>query len=465
MQVNAAALPADTVPIGGPAARLISIPFLLLRSSTAAGAVAMGFVQTFVFARVLSPDRFSIFIVVGAIGYTLWLCDLGLAKILFVQLRKGHLAGKPDQRAAAEAAAVTLFYVALAIAGSLGCFAIMLSRPSFSISNAVDFGLFFLFISINLPWFCLRTIAIAVDEYVFYEKLELVRRLVNITTMLAMLGGLPLTAFLIGSNALWAALLALATVRLLRRGALAPRARGFPHELVRFFRSNSRSIARSGTYALSDIFIYTFPYYVVPTAFGLGAPPIILEATFRIFRGTSMIYAAACDLALPGQTRAVAAHDVAKLLRTTLIAAGLCCIPAAFACTLLIFAAQPLFVLLLRSAATVPPAITPILVVLLMANLVQMVSQSLLLHTGYFREIGRISATVAVAMIVATAWSVAAKFDIVGFLAAYAAVYSAGALYTAIAAVRGPVRAAAHRPGGMPDEQQLRSAPRALRSP
>jgi len=46
-----------------------------------------GFVQTFTFARVLSPDRFSLFIVVGAIGYTLWLTDLGLAKILFVNLR------------------------------------------------------------------------------------------------------------------------------------------------------------------------------------------------------------------------------------------------------------------------------------------------------------------------------------------------------------------------------------------
>ncbi len=417
--------------------------------------------QTFVFARVLSPDRFSIFIVVGAIGYTLWLCDLGLAKILFVQLRKGHLAGRPDRRAAGQAAAVVLFYVALAIAGSLGCFAVMLSRPTFAIGDAADFALFFLFVSLNLPWFCLRTIAIAVDQYVFYEKLEIVRRVMNITTMLAMLGGLPLSIFLIGSNTLWAALLLSAGARLVRRGALAPRARGFPHELAMFFRSNSRSIARSGTYALSDIFIYTFPYYLVPMAFGLGAPPIILEATFRIFRGTSMIYAAACDLALPGQTHAVAAHDASRLSRTTLIAAGLCCIPAAFACTVLIVAAQPLFVFLLRSAATVPAAITPILVVLLLANLVQMVAQSLLLHTGYFREIGRISFAVAVAMTVATACAVAAGFGIVGFLAVYAAVYGAGALYTAIAAARGPVRATAHQADDIAMDRSLRPAPTA----
>src|ERR1700675_42716 len=94
MQVNAASLSADGAPAEGAAARLISIPFLLLRVSTAGGAFAMGLVQTLVFARVLTPDRFSLFILVGAIGYSLWLCDLGLAKILFVQLRTAHLGGK-----------------------------------------------------------------------------------------------------------------------------------------------------------------------------------------------------------------------------------------------------------------------------------------------------------------------------------------------------------------------------------
>src|SRR6202161_3507825 len=123
MQVNAASLPADGTP--GPAARLISIPFLLLRVSTAAGAFAMGLVQTLVFARVLTPDRFSLFILVGAIGYSLWLCDLGLAKILFVRLRGAHIAGKTDTRAAAQATAVIVFYVLLAACGALVCFGVM----------------------------------------------------------------------------------------------------------------------------------------------------------------------------------------------------------------------------------------------------------------------------------------------------------------------------------------------------
>src|SRR5580658_334731 len=111
MHGNIAPPSADAAPAKQPPPRLISIPFLLLRVSTAGGAFAMGLVQTLVFARVLSPDRFSLFILVGAIGYSLWLCDLGLAKILFVQLRNAHIAGKKDKRAAAQSTAVILFYV------------------------------------------------------------------------------------------------------------------------------------------------------------------------------------------------------------------------------------------------------------------------------------------------------------------------------------------------------------------
>jgi O-antigen/teichoic acid export membrane protein len=443
MNAHVASISADTATNQKTRARLISIPFLALRSLTAAGAFGMGLVQTLVFARVLSPDRFSIFILVGAIGYSLWLCDLGLAKILFVELRAARLTGKVADHAARHATAVILLYVSLAIAGSLACFGVMVLRPTYSTLEAADFALFFSYVALNLAWFSLRSISISVDEYVFYEKLELARRAINVTTLLAMLGGLPFTAFLVSSNALWVVLLTMAVSRLVRRGALAPQMRGFPGELLRFFRSNRSTIARSGTSALSDLFIYTFPYYVVPAAFGLGAPVIILEATFRIFRGASMIYVAACDLAVPGQTRALAARDARRLIHTTLLATALCCVPAAFACSLLIFAAQPLFVFLLRSAATVPAPIAGILVILLLANLVHMVSQSLLQHTGFFRDIARIGLIVAAAMVVATALAVQVKLDIVGFIAVYAAVYTAGAFCYVVAVIRGPIRAAA----------------------
>src|SRR5580700_8622714 len=218
MHANIGSLPEDAAPKelapSEQPERLISIRHLLLRVLTAGGAFAMGFVQTFVFARILPPDRFSIFIVVGGIGYSLWITDLGLAKILFVNLRAGHLAGKPSEEDARQATAVILFYVLLGVAASLVCIALRYSQPSAALGDAVELGLFLLYITLNLSWYSLRSLSIAVDVYVSYEKLELGRRILTVAAMLAMLVGLPLMAFLIGVNVLWGVLHLAAASRL-----------------------------------------------------------------------------------------------------------------------------------------------------------------------------------------------------------------------------------------------------------
>jgi len=329
------------------------------------------------------------------------------------------------------------------------CVTARLLQPAATLRDAAELGLFLLYIALNLAWYSLRTLSIAVDLYLFYEKLELTRRIITVSTMLAMLAGLPIIAFLICVNGLWGLLLMWASAKLMERGALAPRFGGFVHELLSFVRLNSGSIVRSGTSALSAVFAATFPYYFVPLVFGLGAAPIILEVTFRIFRGTSVIYAAACDLTLPGQTRALAARDVRRLVRTTMLAVGFCSVPAILGCAALIFAGDSLFKLLLHSAATIPPQITPILVVLLLVNVVQIVAEALLQHTGYFRNLARVGALVAIMMVAAAVLTVLAKLDIVGFLAAYTAVFAMGTLGLALAAVYGPIRAAA-QPGDPP---------------
>jgi O-antigen/teichoic acid export membrane protein len=459
---NAAPKPApETAPKSARGERLISIPYLLLRGSTAAGAFAMGFVQTFVFARILDPERFSIFIITAAVGYSLWITDLGLAKIAFVNLRTPHLAGKKDDQAACQAGAVILFYILLSVAAALICFFAGLLRTAPNAREAFDLALFLLFIALNLAWFSLRTVSIAVDLFVFFERLEFVRRVVNIATLLAMLVGLPLTVFLIGSNVLWAALFTVAMTTLVRRGALVLHVRGFPRELYSFFRGNWHSISRSSTGALSGLFVATFPYYIVPIAFGLGAAPIILDTVFKMFRGACVIFAAVCDLAIPGQTRAYNARDAKRLVSTTLLAVGLCAIPALTACGLLIFGGTELYAFLLRSAATVPPAVTPIVVVLLLASILQIVAEALLQYTGYFRSLALNGVIVVVMMIIATIVAFAAKLGLVGFLATYAVAYSLGALSLTAFAVLGPFSAAAAPADGQPS---LRALVRAIGS-
>ena len=424
-------------------AGLLSLRYVVLRASTAAAAIAGGLVQTFVFARVLNPQDFSIFILIGTFGLSLWLFDLGAAKILYVRQRERHLAGSSDRIVPAQSSAVTLAYALIVLTGTLLCLGVMAARPSVDIGRAVECALFFSFSALNLVWFPLRNISNAVDEFISFETLEAVRRVGHIALILAMLVGLPILISLLLANLLWFVLLAACVARLARKGALALRIAGTFAALTAFWRGNRAEILRSGNYAMAELTVYNFPYLVVPMMFGLGAPTIILDTVFKIFRGATLIYAAGLDPLVPRQTRAFAERDAATLKKATLMATVLCTVPTVALCALLWFAGDRVFALLLGPAAIVPASVTPILIVLLSANMIQNVASCLLQHTGFFREIARVATFMVVAMAAMTAVVYFAHSDIVGFIGAYATVYVAGAvLYTAYV-VRKPFRIAA----------------------
>lgn len=411
-------------------AGLMSWRYGMLRASTALGAIAAGLVQTFVFARVLSPQDFSIFILIGTFGLSLWLFDLGAAKILFVRQRERHLTGAGDGAVPAQSSAVALLYLAIVTFGSLLCFAVTASHAGTGVGRAAEYALFFSFSALNLVWFPLRNVSNAVDDFIAFETLEATRRLGHIGLILALLIGLPLPVCLILVNLLWGVLLAGCVVRLGRKGALALQVSGTVAALTAFWRGNRVSILRSGNYAMAELTVYNFPYLVVPLMFGLGAPTIILDTVFKVFRGATLIYAAGLDPLIPRQTRAFAERDTATLKQATLLATLLCAIPTVALCALLWFAGDRLFAALLGPAAIMPPAVTPILIVLLLANMVQNVASCLLQHTGFFREIARVATFMVAAMAAMTAIVAVLGLDIIGFISAYTLVYLAGgALY------------------------------------
>ncbi len=422
------------------ASRFISITYLFLRATTATGAVFAGLVQTFVFAHMLSPEQFSIFVLLGSFGTSLALLDLGVVKILFVRMRAAFLAGRIDNGIAAQSTAVVAFYTFLTAVSVLLCAAIFAALPAVSAWNAMQFTLFFLFAALNFVWFALRNISVAIDEFIFFESLEAIRRVGNMALTLALLIGFPVLAFLIAINLLWAALLAVSVARLMQRGALTLHLGGIAHNLRSFYRDNRHGLIGSGVYATTEIYVYSFPYIVVSAFFGLGAPTIILDTTLKILRGASLLYGAACDLVVPRQTRAFAKRDASTLIRVTWLAAVLCIVPAAILCGILVVSAERIFALLLGPAAIMPAAASPILVVLLFANLTQMVSHSLLVHSGFFKEVAKLGIVIAVAMTAATAFALWTGADIVGFLKVYTGIYTCGALISVVLVLRGPVR-------------------------
>jgi O-antigen/teichoic acid export membrane protein len=423
--------------------RLISWTYLFLRATTAGGALFAGIIQTFVFARVLTPQRFSIFILVGSLAIVLALIDLGLVKLLFVRLRANYLAGKQDEAMAHTATAVVVFYASLAVIGALLCFGVTAALPATSAVEAAEYALFFMFAALNFSWLALRHISIAVDQYIFFEALEAVRRVGNTVIILAMLIGLPFAAFLILSNLLWLVLLILSIGRLRKSRVLTGRISGALPQLWTFLRNERWQFASTSTYAMTDLFVYYLPYLVVPIVFGLSAPTIIVDTALKIYRGVSLAYSAACDLLIPRQTKAFAERDARTLVRATLLAAAFCAVPALGISGLLIFAGKQMFALLLGPAATMPAAATPVIVGLLLASMMQLVTHSVLVHTGFFKEVARIGMLMVVAQIAAAAIVVLERLDIIAFLSFYTAVYACGALMALALMIRGPIRIAA----------------------
>ena len=168
--------------------------------------------------------------------------------------------------------------------------------------------------------------------------------------------------------------------------------------------------------------------------------PIIEDTAFKVFRGATVLYSAGCDASLPRQTRAHREGDRRGLIIATLMAVGLSSLPCLALILMLAFGSELFFRILLGNAATVPMAVSWILIVLLMSNMVQTVSNFLLIHTGYFHVIARLSLLVSIAMVIVTAVALLAKVDLIGFLKAFTIVYVASALSYMTLAIRGPLR-------------------------
>ncbi|MDR3401958.1 MAG: hypothetical protein P4L99_05600, partial [Chthoniobacter sp.] len=361
------------------------LSYLALRATAAAGALLAGVCQTYTFARVLDAHRFSLFIVIGNLGLSLWLFDLGIAKVLYVNLRAHFLGGRlADERMGVQAMAVVAAYGALVVLGGIGIGLMWASgRSGGGWVEAVDFALFFIYSALNLVWFALRNISSATDQYLFFEGLEAARRVGHLALMFCLLAALPFTLFLLASNAVWIVLLVMICARLRRRGGLAGRLGEAPAALVAFFRGNRSALLGSGGYAAGEMVIYNFPSVLVPAVHGLGAPTIIFDTVFKIFRGATVLFSAACDLLVPRQTQAYAQRDHRQVRRATAFAFALAAVPALALCVLLLVAGDRVYALLLGGRVTVPSSFTPLVVGQIVCKLFQTVSNYVLVHTGF----------------------------------------------------------------------------------
>jgi hypothetical protein len=151
--------------------------YLTLKVSNTAVQLVFGILTTYVFLRILSPDVFAAYILISAIGGYSSLADLGCSSLIYVNIRKAYLDGNHLETALEEALAALLTYGAVVLLVLFVVGALIVTDVIHSHGAPLNLILYLLYWLLLLPWNMVRTTANAVDLYVPFEIIELMRRL------------------------------------------------------------------------------------------------------------------------------------------------------------------------------------------------------------------------------------------------------------------------------------------------
>jgi O-antigen/teichoic acid export membrane protein len=273
-------------------------------------AMAWGFVVTFVFVRLLPLDEFRAFLLFIAFANFTVSAELGLTSIAYSRLRRDRIAGEGAFRNEEIVALLWLMSGLILLGACL--LGVAIATGLLPTRHPLLFVAFYGVSAINLLAVLTRRVLAALDHNLWWEALDLVRRVTGIGLLLAALVGLPildsvLLQLAVAVLMLWLGLntvhrsLAMTGARWLgvRTGAAHVRT----HYLADF--------GRTGALTLFDVTAYNAPYLTIAAATSDVRPLLLFDFAFKISRALSAVIRALVETMLPALTRAHFAKDTA----------------------------------------------------------------------------------------------------------------------------------------------------------
>jgi len=274
----------------------------LAKLANVALAMGWGFIVTFVFVRLLPMEEFRSFLLLVAFANFTVSAELGLTAIVYSRLRRDRVAGGGGFRAE-EIAALLWLMGAIVLAGALliaGGIAAGLIRTGYP-------GLFIAFYgasAVNLVAVLVRRALAALDHNLWWEALDVLRRVGGIALLLASLVGLPifdavLAQLVLAALLLWLGLATIhASLAMRGRDWLAWRS-GAAHVRAHYL----RDFGRTGALTLFDVAAYNAPYFTIAAATPDPRPLLLFDFAFKMSRALSAVIRALVETMLPGLTR------------------------------------------------------------------------------------------------------------------------------------------------------------------
>ncbi|MCI3132738.1 hypothetical protein [Phenylobacterium aquaticum] len=395
--------------------------YYLLKAANLVLTSVWSFTLIFVLVRVLPiADYANVAIVTGLGGYVLAV-NLGFSTVVYSTLRKNYLTQGPQEEASISLATLVLYGSVAVLAATIfwGCVYLI---PIGSGPMRGALVIHFAALACALPWMIVRVSTAAVDRYIAFESLEMVRRALALALVIAMLFGVTFKWYAILSLALWA-IAFLATLPIMTRIWTGTTLRvGFRH-----LRREIVAVKSTGTFSLLETIIYNFPYLFVPILYKSSTAIVSFDTFYKIVRFGASAYLASAEATLPAQTRAHHEQDGGRLLRLTTYAILLAAIPMALGVISVTIFGDITFGNLLKKAGLISTSTRISMALMLIAMLFQTISGNLLINTGNAAALARISWSIAGALGLFSIVVAAIHSPFSTFIIGYSTIYCFGA--------------------------------------
>jgi len=269
-------------------------------------AMLWGFAVTFVFARLLPLGEFKAFLLLVAFANFTISADFGFSGIIYARLRPYWL-GRTEQGDAtgfdpAETGILFAFMLLAVLAGGalvmagLATGVIPTGQPALFLS-------FYLLSALNiLALLAKRTLA-ALDRNLYWESLDLVRRLASLALLFLSLGIMPVLLSVRLQIVLTALILLAALVTVHRLTGMRVRHwLGGSTAAWRAVRGYGRAMGQTMALTLSDVAAYHMPYLLLTLVTRDPRPVLVFDFLFKMSRALSAGIRALVESGLPRLT-------------------------------------------------------------------------------------------------------------------------------------------------------------------
>lgn len=394
--------------------------FFCVRSTNVGLITAYSLLTVYVLVRTVPADVYPWVVFFSAIANYALAADLGYAGFIYAETRRRFIKKDMEGQDRTISEAVNVYVlVPLVISPIVALFIFWTVDSSFEIRAGLS--LFFLSVILSLPWMLFRRVGAAVDLFVHFEVLELVRRVAFLASAASMLIGVTLLWFAVICIAIWLCAFSGAVI-LLRHRNVHIRL-GKPSEIVLHLRENAKNIATSGSFTGLDFLIYNLPYVLLPFMYTDASRIVAFDIFFKTLRLAGVAQGVATETFQPYQTRAFHERDFRAVRKYCLIIILLGAVPATGVSLGIIYFGDEFFQFLLNGVAHVSPVTHYAMIAMIFLVLLQGVPGSLIVGVGLYRQmrkIGMVTVTLMIALYLVT-FLADVSFDML--ISGYVAIY------------------------------------------